>query len=104
MKLIALLYLEEDEAQVERLLKDTGIETWSEMPLEGHGTGGAGWYGTVAPYASHLTFSVVEDGLAGEIMAAVAALGTATDSLRPIHALQIPVDGWVSSGPRADRA
>lgn len=104
MKLIILLYLEEDETRVERLLEANGVQTWSQMPLEGHGKGAAGWYGTVAPYASHLTFTVVEDERAGEVMGAVAALGNVSDSLHPVHALQLPVDGWVRSGPPAAQA
>ena len=71
MKLIAVLYLEEDEAEVTRLLTEQGVEAWSQMPLEGHGRGAPGWYGTVAPYASSLTFAVVEDATAQRVLRAV---------------------------------
>ncbi len=60
MKLLILLYLEDDEAVVNRLLEEKGINAFSRLPVEGHGAGIAtGWYGQIAPYRSRLIFSIV---------------------------------------------
>ena len=47
MKLVLLMYLEEDEKCVDRLLVEQGVDTFSRLPLEGHGQGGKGWRGNV---------------------------------------------------------
>ena len=54
MKLIVLMYLEEDAPQVERMLKAHDVVAYSELPVEGHGSGTAGWLGKVAPYRSRM--------------------------------------------------
>ena len=67
MKIIILLYLEEDQGCVTRFLKDNGVMAYSQLPLEGHGAGVAGWYGSTAPYASRMAFTVVPEAQAQAI-------------------------------------
>ena len=98
MKLIALLYLEEDQAVVARLLKTHGVIAYSRLPLEGHGGGTPGWYGEVAPYASSMAFTLVEETKASELLQAVREVTDVTDPMHPIHAMQVAVEELADSG------
>lgn len=98
MKLIALLYLEDDEAVVARLLKKHGVIAYSRLPLEGHGGGARGWYGEVAPYASSMAFTLVLEDKADELLQAVRECTDVTDPNHPIHALKVAVEDIADSG------
>lgn len=102
MKLIMLLYLEDDEACVARMLKDNGVVAYSRLPLEGHGAGLAGWYGSTAPFASRMVFTFVPGERAGALMEAVRECGgELSDPRHPIHAVQLAVEAVADSGGAA---
>ncbi len=98
MKMILLLYLEDDDQLVTRLLERHGVVAWSRLPLEGHGAGLAGWYGEAAPYRSRMAFTVVPEARAAELMDAVKSATGLADPRHPVHALQMPVERCVDSG------
>lgn len=92
MKLMVLLYLEEDEACVDDLLGKHDVAVFSRTSVEGIGPGAPGWYGTAAPYRSRMVIALVEPGLANEILGAVEQGTGLKDSRHPIHALQLDVE------------
>jgi hypothetical protein len=98
MKLIALLYLEDDEAAVARLLKEHDVIAYSRLSLEGHGGGARGWYGEVAPYASSMAFTLVPEEKADELLQAVRDCHDVSDPNHPIHALKVAVEEIADSG------
>lgn len=97
MKLVILMYLEEDTAGVEKLLADHEVAAYSELPVEGHGIGTAGWYGKVAPYRSRMLMAFLSGAKAVELLAAVATCTGCKDSNHPIHAWQVDVEQVVTS-------
>jgi hypothetical protein len=98
MKLVILMYLEDDEAGVRGLLAQHEVAAYSELPVEGHGLGTAGWYGKVAPYRSRMLLSFLSAAKAEELMAAVTACAGCKDATHPIHAWQVDVEKVVTSG------
>lgn len=98
MKLVALMYLEEDEESVARLLKEHGVEAYSRVPLEGHGAGMKGWYGNVHPYSSFMSFAMLPENKAVELMNAVEECTNCKHPRHPIHAMQVHVERSVDSG------
>lgn len=104
MKLVILMYLEDDEPGVRTLLADHEVAAYSELPVEGHGLGTAGWYGKVAPYRSRMLLVFLSAAKADELIAAVAACSGCKDAAHPIHAWQIDVEKVVTSGLPATNA
>lgn len=98
MKIIVLLYLEEDQKCVTRFLKENGVMAYSQLPVEGHGSGVAGWYGAAAPYASRMAFTIVPEAQAQAILQAVEGCNGVADARHPIHAIQMGVEAAVDSG------
>jgi len=98
MKLVFLMYLEEDDAAVQEMLRRQKVATWSGVSLEGHATGTTGWYGDVAPYRSRMVFSVMPAPQAEELMEAVANCTACQDKAHPLRALQVDVERAVNSG------
>ena len=98
MKLIILLYLKEDEGCVAKLLKERGVMAYSRLPLEGHGSGLAGWYGNTAPYASSMAFAIVPEDQAAALLDAVQGCNGVADPRHPIHIIQLPVEATADSG------
>jgi hypothetical protein len=97
MKIVLLLYLEEDGPAVTKLLSDQGINAYSRLPLEGHGEGKAGgWYGDVAMHNSKMIFTIVPDDEASSLLAAVENVQV-QDIGHPIHAAQLDLEAWVHS-------
>lgn len=98
MKLVILMYLEDDSAQVEKLLAAHDVVAYSELSVEGHGLGTAGWYGKVAPYRSRMLLAFLSAAKADELTAAVSACDKCRDPNHPIHAWQMDVEKSVTSG------
>jgi hypothetical protein len=95
MKLAILMYLEEDDRCVERLLKESRIEAYSRLPVEGRVPGTeAGWYGEIAPYQSRLIMAVVPDDTADVLMRAVAECTGVQDPRHPIRAVSLDVESF----------
>ncbi len=98
MKLVILMFLEDDTPNVERLLAEHHLVAYSELPIEGHGMGTAGWYGKVAPYQSRMLLVFLGADKAEELLAAVSTCTGCKDPTHPIHAWQVDVDKAVTSG------
>lgn len=107
MKLVLLMYLEEDESTVERLLEEHRVVAFSRIEIEGHGEGVAtGWYGRVAPYRSRLVFTLVDEATAERLLAAVAGCDACQHPRHPLRAIQLGVEGSAVGGgssPSLDR-
>lgn len=104
MKMILMLFLEDDAECVRSMLEAHGVVAYSELPLEGHGAGRpVGWYGEVSPYRSRMAFTLVPDARARELLEAVGECSGCQDPSHPIHALQLGVEEVVrSSGPAGE--
>lgn len=98
MKLVVLMYLEEDAAHVQKLMATHGVMAYSELPVTGHGQGTTGWYGTVAPFKSRMLIAFVPAAKADELTAAISTCTGCTDPNRPIRAWQMDVEKAVTSG------
>lgn len=98
MKLVILMYLEDDSGCVEGLLAEHEVAAYSELSVEGHGLGTAGWYGKVAPYRSRMLLAFLAAAKADELIAAVATCTGCKDPTHPIHAWQVDVEKVVTSG------
>ena len=92
MKMVVLMYLEDDESIVLRLLDRLEIVSFSSLELEGHGAGTPGWYGEVAPYQSRMVFVVLPAPKARELLDAVSGVRGISDPDHPIHAVQLAVE------------
>lgn len=99
MKLVILMYLEDDRDGVKRILSEHQVVAYSELPVEGHGLGTAGWYGKVAPFESRMLLAFLPAAKAGELMSAVAACTECKDRNHPIHAWLMDVEQSVASMP-----
>ena len=98
MKMILLMYLEDDEPAVDRLLEEHEVTAFSRVNLEGHGQGmPTGWYGEVAPYRSRMAFTLLPEGRAAELLGAVRECSDCLDPRHPIHAVQLAVEATADS-------
>jgi hypothetical protein len=96
-KLLILMYLEDDEVCVARLITDAGVGTYSRLSIEGMGPGIAtGWYGEVAPYQSRMIMAMASESDALRVMAAVAQCKGVEDPRHPIRAFQLPIEAAAS--------
>ena len=92
MKLVLLMYLEEDEACVARLLDERGVEAFSRLPLEGHGPGQKGWRGEVPAYRSRMVMVLAPEATAADLMRAVRDCRGIVDPAHPVRAVQVGVE------------
>ena len=97
MKLIVLMFLDEDAPHVQKLMAAHEVTAYSELPVTGHGMGTAGWYGTVAPFKSRMLLAFVPLGKADELTSAISNCTGCTDPKRPIRAWQMNVEKAVAS-------
>ena len=102
MKAVILMYLEDDSKGIEKLLSDHDVSAYSELPVEGHGLGTAGWYGKVAPFRSRMLVSFLSAAKAEELLAAVRACTGCVDKAHPIHAWMLDVEKSVTSSASAE--
>lgn len=101
MKLVLLMYLEEDRECVSGLLAEHEVPVFTEMDAQGHRPGrGPGWYGEAAPYASSMVVAVLPDERADELLSAVEACRGLEDAAHPVHAYQLGVERSAATGPR----
>ena len=98
MKAVILMYLEDDSKGVETLLSDHEVSAYSELPVEGHGLGTAGWYGKVAPFRSRMLLAFLSAAKAEELLVAVGNCKGCVDREHPIHAWMVDVEKAVTSG------
>jgi len=92
MKLVFLMYLEDDDALVMKGFREMGVSVFSRLPLEGHKTGTGGWYGEVPPYRSRMVFAVLPDAEATALLQAVENWPTGQDASHPVRAFQVDVE------------
>ena len=93
MKMVLLLYLEDDAACVDRLLRSLTLPAFSRMPIEGHSAEGvSGWYGEAAPDRSYMAFAMVSDELSGRVLEAVESCQEVEDARHPIRAFQMNIE------------
>ncbi len=99
MKLVLLMYLQEDEACVERFLAELEVQTFSRLRMEGRGPGApVGWTGETLPYESEMVVSVLPDEQARALMDAVTTCTGVQDPARhPVRAALIDVEEFTSS-------
>jgi hypothetical protein len=98
MKAVILMYLEDDTKGIEALLSDHDVVAYSEMSVEGHGLGTAGWYGKVAPFQSRMLLAFLSAAKAEELLVAVSNCTGCVDKGHPIHAWMVDVEKSVTSG------
>jgi hypothetical protein len=99
MKLVTLIYLEDDEKCVERLLAEIEVEGYSHLAIEGRGPGGTGgWYAAAAPYRSSLILVFLDDDRAALLLEGVRACTGVEDPRHPIRAYALSVDGAAACG------
>jgi len=103
MKLVILMYLEEDAGCARKLLHASGISMFSQMPMEGIGEGTGSWYGGVVPYASHMAFCVVSSDQAAAVLSAVKSEDQCLDARHPMRAVQLAVEATTASGTESER-
>lgn len=93
MKLVLLMYLQEDQKCVDRLLGEIGVQAFSRLSVEGHGPGSpVGWSGEILPYQSQLVMAVLPDEHASSVMQAVAGCEGVQDPRHPIRATLLNVE------------
>jgi hypothetical protein len=98
LKMVVLLYLEDDDEAVARLLADQGIAAFSRVDLDGHGEGGrAGWYGRTSPYRSRMIFALVPADRAGALLEAVRRAEGLQHCAHPVHGVQVGVEAAATS-------
>ena len=97
MKAVILMYLEDDSKAVEALLSDHEVSAYSELSVEGHGLGTAGWYGKVAPFRSRMLMAFLSAAKAEELLVAVSNCTGCVDKAHPIHAWMMDVEKSVTS-------
>jgi len=98
VKLLFMMYLEEDDALVQARLEALEVTVYSRISLEGHGTGAVGWYGDVAPFQSRMVFAVLPEDQARRLLEAVRTWTGGADPAHPVRAFVVGIeDAAVSS-------
>ena len=93
MKLVLLMYLQEDQKCVNRLLGEVGVQAFSRLSVEGHGPGSAvGWTGVIQPFQSQLVMAILPDDQASTLMQAVGDCKGVEDPRHPIRAALLSVE------------
>jgi len=93
MKLVLLMFLQEDEKCVNRLLSEQNVQSFSRMGVEGRGPGAAaGWTGEVRPYQSQVIMSILPAEEAQSLVTAVSACTGVQDPRHPIRAALLDVE------------
>ena len=101
MKMVILMYLEDDERCAAELLNRFAVASFTRIPVEGHGPGArGGWYGSTSPYRSQLTFTFVDDEVASELVEAVSSCAGVADPGHPIRAAMFEVEKFVTAETR----
>ena len=100
MKLIGVMSLEENKANVRELFEKHGVQIFSEMEIKGHTLSTIekyGWWPTdrSIPIYSALCFAIVAKLRADEIMAEIEKRAEQDTSAHPIRAFQIDVERMI---------
>jgi len=96
MKLIGIMNLANDRAEVRKLFEKHGVQIYSETDITGHTLTTLERYGwrpsTDIPVYSSLCFAIIADERAEEIMGEISRLSQADVSGHPIRAFQVDVE------------
>jgi hypothetical protein len=101
MKLVGIMSLKAQRDQVRDLLRDQGVQIYSETDILGHSTetiARIGWFAAspASPEYSTLCFAIVPDENAEAVFDAIAALRDGgSDAEHPIRAFLVPVERMV---------
>ena len=98
MKLVILMHLEDDADLVADLLAKHQVAAYTRLPVEGHGRGTAGWYGTVAPYRSQMLIAFLPAAKAEALTRTIGECSGCSDPSHPVHAWMMDVEKSVASG------
>ncbi len=98
MKLLFLLYLEDDDPRVTHILAEQEVQAFSRLPVEGHRGARTGWLGETSPFRSKMIFTLVSDEKAEAVMRAVSRANDLHDATHPIHGIQVAVEAVCRSG------
>ncbi len=95
MKLVLLMYLQDDESCVAQLLKETDVQTFSRLSMEGRGPGASGgWYGETQPYQSQMIMAIMPAEQAASLAQAVSSCTGVEDPRHPIRAAVLDVEDF----------
>jgi hypothetical protein len=98
MKLVVIMFLEDDTSRVRKLLAQQEINLYSELSMVGHGSGTPGWYGEAAPYRSRMFLSFLPVERADALVRAIEGCTDCSPD-NPIRAWLMDVERTVSSQP-----
>jgi len=101
MKLVGIMCLEEHRPQVRDLLRDQGLQIYSETSILGHSTetiARIGWFAASEPTPDYSTlmFAIVPDDNAGAVYDAIVALRARIGEVdHPVRAFVVPVERMI---------
>jgi len=100
MKLVGVMSLKERRQAVRDLLKEHGVQIYSETEIIGHTTATIakyGWFATPkdVPDYSTLCFAIIADDEAEAIFAGIAEMTREDTSDHPVRAFLVPVEKMV---------
>jgi len=99
MKLIGIMNLANDRAEVRKLFEKHGVQIYSETDITGHTLTTLERYGwrpsTDIPVYSSLCFAIIADERAEEIMGEISRLSLADVAGHPIRAFQVDVERMI---------
>ena len=101
MKLVGIMSLEEHRQQVRDLLRDQGLQIYSETDILGHSTetiARIGWFAASQPIPDYgtLTFAIVPDENADAVYQAIVDLRAGMGDIdHPVRAFVVPVERMI---------
>jgi hypothetical protein len=100
VKLVGIMSVQEKKAVVRDLLKERGIEIYSETDILGHTPATIaqhGWFATAreTPEYSSLSFAILPDDAAEAVFAEIERLAAVDESDHPLRAFLVPVERMV---------
>ena len=100
MKFIGIMSLMEDRENVAALIKEHGVQVFSEADIVGHATGTSGnfgWFTTPqeTPEYSSLCFAVLSKDNADALFDAITARQATDPGSHPIRAFIMPVERMI---------
>jgi len=101
MKLLIVLGMQEHQANLKKMFKETNTPIFSKLEVEGFKTGSkqvdlANWFGdSIDGDMSIMFFAFVPEKNANNIMEKVAEFNADEDRIAPLHAFQLPVEKFI---------
>ncbi|MBN2433574.1 MAG: hypothetical protein JXQ27_19060 [Acidobacteria bacterium] len=100
MKMIGLMSLEKDKAQLRQIFEENNVQIFSEMEITGHTLNTITRYGWAAstqdvPMYSSLCFAIIPELEAHAVMDEIQAMARRDTSGHPIRAFQLDVEKMI---------